>query len=399
MKNHFSKQRLTYLYLSITLIVALITGIQFYQFRHKQAIFVPGPGVSEILKMSDFYAPLKGTIGDADIYVLGTQNPAEPSILVLGGIHANEPAGQLATVLLLENIEVNFGTVYIIPETNRSAYTHSHPQEATPEYYHIETPFGFREFKYGSRATNAIDQWPIPDIYIHQSTGQQLSGTDTRNLNRSFPGKTNGTYTEKVAYAIKQFVIEKDIIITLDLHEASPEYGVNNALVSHERGISNGIASWVMLNMELYGLVDTRFAPIKLEPSPQNLRGLTHRELGDNTRTLSFLAETSNVSQGRVRGQMTEAMIIDGYDKFYERATALGILEVNHSSPVSLNERVARHVLLFQELVKAYNTQEPSFSGDNLYYKRGQFDISYNGLSFDSIYTSGIGAFLLNPEA
>jgi hypothetical protein len=390
---------LSLFYLVLSLGIAVITGIQFYQFRVSEVEFVTGEGVVDIQHLSDYFEPLEGTIGDVEVYVLGTQNPEEPSIMVLGGIHPNEPAGQLAAVLLMENLVVEHGTVYIILEGNKSAYTHSQPQEATPEYYSIETPFGERTFKYGSRATNAIDQWPVPEIYIHQSTGQQLSGVDTKNLNRSFPGKPDGNYTEQVAYAIREVIVENDIILTLDFHEASPEYAVNNALVYHEKVKNTGIAAQTILNLETFWLFeDTRFAPIKPEVSPVNLRGLSHRELGDDTRTLTFLTETSNASQGRIRGKMTTSLIVDGGDKFYERATALGILEVDHSDPVPLDERVGRHVEVFLSLIDAYNVKQGGFSGENLYYQRGTFEIDAKGLGFTRIMDQGLGAFLQDPD-
>ncbi|MFA7098374.1 MAG: hypothetical protein WC383_18055, partial [Gammaproteobacteria bacterium] len=143
---------------------------------------------------------------------------------------------------------------------------------------------------------------------------------------------------------------------------------------------------------------DTRFAPIKPEASPVNLRGLTHRELGDNTNTLAFLTEASNASQGRIRGAMTEELIVDGYDKFYERASAIGILEVDHSDPVSLNERVGRHVQTFITLINSYNLRQAGFTGDNAYYKRGVFDIEFNDIGFTNIMDNGIGQYLLDPD-
>ncbi|MFA5466450.1 MAG: hypothetical protein WC251_01245, partial [Candidatus Izemoplasmatales bacterium] len=248
-------------------------------------------------------------------------------------------------------------------------------------------------------ATNSVDQWPIPDIYIHQSTGQKLSGVDTRNLNRAFPGKSNGTFTEKVAQAIVNLINTNDIILTLDFHEAAPEYGVNNALIYHERVRDTGISALMMMSLEMFWVFeDTRFAPIKPEASPVNLRGLTHRELGDNTNTLAFLTEASNASQGRIRGAMTEELIVDGYDKFYERASAIGILEVDHSDPVSLNERVGRHVQTFITLINSYNLRQAGFTGDNAYYKRGVFDIEFNDIGFTNIMDNGIGQYLLDPD-
>ena len=52
----------------------------------------------------------------------------------------------------------------------------------------------------------------------------------------------------------------------------------------------------------------------------------------------------------------------------------------------------------FISLINAYNFKQMTFTGDNLYYKRGMFNIDYNGIGFTSIMDNGIGAFLLDPE-
>ena len=41
---------------------------------------------------------------------------------------------------------------------------------------------------------------------MHASSGQKLSGSETRNLNRAYPGRPDGTFTEKVAYAITSLI-------------------------------------------------------------------------------------------------------------------------------------------------------------------------------------------------
>ena len=42
-----------------------------------------------------------------------------------------------------------------------------------------------------------------PKIYVHASSGQRLSGSETRNINRSYPGRTDGTFTEKMSYGVR----------------------------------------------------------------------------------------------------------------------------------------------------------------------------------------------------
>lgn len=330
------------LFLVFTLVIAIVTGKQFYDFRnYKTEVYVREGIKTE--KLSKYFPKLEGTIGDSEIYIIEGEEEGG-SLLIIGGTHPNEPAGQLTSILFLENLEVKKGKVFIITEANRSAYAHSYPQEGAPFFYTIETNYGERKFKFGARATSPSDQWPFPDVYVHKSSGQKMSSHDTRNLNRAYPGDPNGTYTEQVAYAIKELIVQNDITITIDLHEASPEYLTNNAIVAHDRaiGIADPVASMVLIN----------YFNIKAELSPKNLRGLSHRELGDHTKSLVFLLETSNASQGKYRGRFTEDLIVTGEDKFYKKAEELGLL---YAAPVHINERVGRHTQSILEIINFYN--------------------------------------------
>ena len=194
---------------------------QFLSMREVEPIY-PGPGVTEIKMLSDWYPGLEGTAGDTEVYVLEGEQEGD-SMLVLGGTHPNEPSGLVAAVLLIENAQPEAGTLYVIPRTNNSAFTCTDPQEGAPMRFTIDTPNGERWFRFGSRATNPIHQWPDPEIYVHASSGQRLSGSETRNINRSYPGRTDGTFTEKMSYGVTQLIEQEGIDITVDLHEASPE--------------------------------------------------------------------------------------------------------------------------------------------------------------------------------
>lgn len=270
------------------------------------------------------------------------------------------------------------GTLYVIPRSNNSAFTHNDPQEGSPQKFTISTPHGDRWFRYGSRATNSIDQWPDPDVYIHAASGQQLSGSETRNLNRGYPGRPDGTLTEQICYGITELIKKEDIGMTIDLHEASPEYPVINAIVAHERGM--GMASQAAINLQLEGI------QISLEPSPTNLRGLTHRELGDYTDTIAILMETANPAQGRLRGKTDEDLVLTGKDKSYVKAAKLGRLFVpfdENGHP--LEERVGRHLTSINELAKAYSSQ----------YEEAPIIIE-NIPEFSEVKEQGLGKYL-NP--
>ena len=328
---------------SAAAIVYLAT--QFLSMREVEPIY-PGPGVTEIKMLSDWCPELKGTAGDTEVYILKGEQEGD-SMLVLGGTHPNEPSGLVGAILLIENAVPETGTLYVIPRTNNSAMTCTDPQEGAPMKFTIQTPGGERWFRFGSRATNPIHQWPDPEIYVHATSGQRLSGSETRNINRSYPGRTDGNFTELMAYGVAQLVRLEGIDVEIDLHEASPEYPTINAIVAHEDAML--LASQALINMQLEGM------NISLEPSPTNLHGLTHRELGDYTDTLALLFETSNPSQGRLRGRTNEELVVGGKDKFYVQAAQNGRLYVDYDEnghPLAL--RVARQVTGVAQVAVAY---------------------------------------------
>ena len=103
---------------------------------------------------------------------------------------------EVAATLFLENAVMERGILYVVTELNKSAYSHSQPQEGSPWYYELEVDGTTRTFKYGARASNPVDQWPTPDVYTH-SSGQQLSSSEVRNINRAYPGSETGTPEER----------------------------------------------------------------------------------------------------------------------------------------------------------------------------------------------------------
>lgn len=310
-----------------------------------------GPGVTAVRRLSDWFPGIRGARADTAVYVLDSGRPGG-SALILGGTHGNEPAGYIAAILMVENAAPRSGRLLVIPHANRSAMTHTDYQEASPRFIEFRGASGLRRFRYGSRATNPTDQWPDPDIYVHAASGQKLSGAETRNLNRAYPGRPDGTFTERVAWAITSLVRVEKVDIVLDLHEASPEYPVVNAIVAHERAME--VASMAVLNLELE---DIR---ISLEPSPLNLRGLSHRELGDYTQALAMLLETSNASQGRLRGATDMRLVVDGTDDKYLRAARLGRLAVPFDeNGWPLKQRVGRHTSAVMAILDAFNARNP----------------------------------------
>jgi len=336
--------------LAVSVAIMISTGMNFLAARE---VPMPekGPSVTEVKMLSDWFDGLKDTNGDTPVYVLKGENEGGAA-LVLGGTHANEPSGYMSAFTFIETAVVEAGTIYVIPYTNRSAMTHNDPGEGNLQYFTLQTKSGERTFRFGSRATNPIDQWPDPDVYVHYPSNQQLSGSETRNINRSYPGRPDGNMTEQVAYGVAELIRTEDVGITFDLHEASPEYPVIHATVAHQNAMD--IASEGCINLLLSGI------EMSLEVSPTNFHGLTHRELGDYTDTMAILMETANASQGRLRGATTIEQVLGGIDRFYVINEGLDMLYVPYDETGHpIEERCGRHLQGIFEYIAAYNNANP----------------------------------------
>lgn len=366
------------LWASVFLLVmaAIIVYLSFiFIGQRTEETLYPSKDVTEIKMLSDFYPDLKGTAVDTEVYIFRGSKPGA-SMLVLGGTHPSEPAGIVAATLIMENAKVNEGTLYVIPRVNKSGLSCTEPQDASPLGFTIETPTGDRYFRYGSRLTNPVHQWPDPDIYYHNA-GQLLTGKETRNVDRTYPGNPNGNLTEKLDYGIVQLVKTENIDMTVDLHEGPPEYPTINVIVAHQNAMD--LAGNTAFNMAFDGV------NVSVDASPVNLHGFSHRELGDLTNTMAVLAETVNPLQGRLVGKKDESMILEGKDKFYEYVSSHSdrLYTEYTSEGMPLNTRVARQVELVLQLANSYNELG---IGESIFFE--------NIPSYSDILINGMGDYL-----
>ncbi len=337
--------------LGLALAAVLLTGREFRSLSEKQTV-VRGPGVSAVTRLSDCLPALRGTAGDTDVYFLESGKPGG-TLLVLGGVHANEPAGMLSAVLLVENARLEKGRMLVIPEANASAFTHVESAEGFPVRFTMAAEDGSaRWFRFGGRLTNPVHQWPDPEVYTHYPSGQLLSDFDVRNLDRAFPGRPDGNFTERIAFAITALIRREKVDLTIDLHEARPMNPIVNCVIFHER--AREIASLGSIDLESAGV------KLRLEPSPQNLHGMSHRELGDHTDTTALLMETANPIQDRLHGRTSEQLILDGRDDFFLQAARRGLLYVTYEGKgLPLEERVGRHLASLAKLVQIFGELNP----------------------------------------
>jgi len=347
----FASNRITGILFIGLLILIIILVRPMFLAQHEIEPIVPGPGVTEITKLSNYFDGLKESPGDTAVYIFEGEKPGG-SILVMGGTHPTEPAGLMTAVLLIENVEVEVGRLIVIPHNNASGFTWTEPGLGHPDRFYIETEEGARWFRFGARGTNPIHQWPDPEIYTHYPSGQSLAPDEVRNLNRCFPGRPDGLLTEKIGYGISELIRKENIDVVVDLHEAPPEKPLINAIVAHERAAD--LAVLTALNLEM------RDIKLRLESSPVTLRGLSHRELGDHTDAMSTLLETPNAIQGMIRGRTDANLAVIGKDKQYVKAAALGRTfvpfdEAGHP----IEERVARHITTVYEMTNAFTELYP----------------------------------------
>jgi predicted deacylase len=376
MKN-IKRNIISVLLLLLTLVICFLSTLKFLSMEKKEAIF-PSQGLTSETMLSSYFPALKKTWGDTEVYCYEGQEKGG-NLLILGGTHPNEPAGFITTVLLIENIQVSKGKIIIVPRANSSGFTHSDPQEGNPQRYFLETPWGKRHFRHGSRLTNPIHQWPDPTIYINPA-GQKLSGAEGRNLNRCFPGRKNGSLTEKIASGIMELIKKEKIDLALDLHEAAPEYPVINAIVFHEN--SADLAALALMRLQVEGF------EFRFEASPQNLRGLSHREWGDHAQIMAILLESANASHGRLKGKTSPALIVEGKDKNYTKAAKLGRLFIPYGEEgVPLKLRVARHLAAVKSILASLEELHPD--------KRIKIK---NMPAYNDVRMKGIGPFLNPPN-
>ncbi len=361
--------------------LAVAAGLSFHESRGLKEPLVLGPSVTSVKKLGDYFPGVAGTINDSGVYVLEGREPGG-SILILGGTHPEEPAGRLASWIMIENSVVAKGRVFVIPTANRSGSTVTRPGGAYPPDYSIATPWGSQKFRMGDRWSNPLDQWPDPEVYIHYPTRQQLAYMDVRNLNRTFPGRPNGTLTERTTYAICELIRREKIDLVIDLHEAELQYPVISVIVAHPKGLDLAAMAQMIISSE------DGFS-IGVEASPEALRGLSHREIGDNTGAVSLLLEAPEPFLDATRGPTNRELLLTGKDDFVVRAGKHGLLfEKIDAKGWPIDARVGRHTSTIKRIIEVWTSDKPDRA----------IEIESGLPSFQEVVAKTTGSYLADPK-
>lgn len=326
----------------------------------------PGYGVTETVWLSDYFQPLKDTNLDTPVFIMDSGVPGA-TFLLMGGTHAREIATGVSALVFLENAIVKTGRVIVMPFSNRSALSVNDQSSDIPHFFQIETKSGPRFIIYGDRRTDLKDQGiPDPEKYVHDPSGMVIEdGAESRNLNRNYPGKPDGNPTQQLAYGILELIRKEDVDFNLDMHESDTPRTLTDSegnvyeggrlaymLVCHQKGLE--IGAFAVMEMEDMGI------PMKLEESSVEFRGLSHREIGDHSNSISFLSESPNPGQERI-----------GDNK-----------DVINDPDFPLKHRVGMHLELVKKLFSTYNL----FNGE-------QIEVE-NLPEYDALMVKGVGYFL-----
>ncbi len=364
-----------------TAAVALVLwgGLPLYRHRHFDVPIVKGPGVTEVLLLSEFSPGLEGTAGDTPVFVLRGKEPGGKA-LIMGNTHSNEPEGMLAALIIIENAVVEKGTLFVIPFFNRSGSRATRPGDGYPLYFDVATDWGARRFRYGNRDASPLDQWPDPDVYIHYPDRQLLSFIDVRNTNRTWPGRPDGPLMERVTYGAMELMRREGIDVAVDIHGAETMFPVTNCIVAPDSSVK--IATLASLTVKAAEGFDNH-----VEPSPAGFRGLSHREIADHSKTLPFLLEAPIPFLDQPTGPKTVQFLLDGKDPFLLSLSKKKKLFVPYDeSGWPLEKRVGQNLSVTLEILRQYTK------------KTAGRPIVPNGVPrYADVVREGVGRYLADP--
>jgi hypothetical protein len=371
-------KRILYLVVPIYVVAALASVVLLRQ-RIEEPI-VQGPGVTKVGHLSDYLDNLKGSPADAKVYFL--EGARKGGTILIFGAHPCEPAALVTHVLLIERAKVSAGRVIVIPRAQKTGFDDLDAGQGYPARFHIARKEGDpRWFRMGGRMTAEYLQWPLPTVHVNYPSGQTLSDIEALNLNRAFPGRPDGTLTERIAYAIVELVKKEKVDIVIDNHEAPPDRPLVKAVCAHDRAMN--LAAQAILLMEMdYGI------QIRLEVSPPNLRGLSHREIGDHTDALVMLNESPSPMHGPLRGRATEELLLTAKDPFELRAAKMGRVFCPYDeNGYPIDQRVGYKIAFVEKVTEAFTEMHP-------------YDkpiIITNLPTYDDIMKNGLGECLAPP--
>ncbi len=179
-----------------------------------------------------------GTDYETFVYIIKTDYK-KPTIMIVAGTHGNEKAGIKAAEYLKDNIEIEKGTLIIIPKANILA------------------------------CEKNVRCFP-PEI----------------NLNRVYPGNPQGNYVEKLAYEIFNLMKKYDIGLLVDLHESIEFYRKNpknygqTVVIDSDDDCLFELSSFLVEEMNQGIIEDSNKYQVLMDPVIGSTAYCAHHQLG-----------------------------------------------------------------------------------------------------------------------
>ncbi len=199
---------------------------------------------------------------ETEVYIYDTKKEG-PSVLLVGGVHGDEPAGALAIKELLPELTIDIGKLVVVPEANKQAL----------------------------------------ELDLRYPPGAE-------DLNRAFVEKEPESWTEKLAKEIYQLIEKHNIDFVFDLHEARDYYRINPDSVG-QTIIFNGQGEEIFLAWDIADKINPLLFPIErfiiLSPTARDsLTRRAHEELGLTT----FIIETTRKQDLDVRIKQQKMVVL-----------------------------------------------------------------------------------------
>jgi hypothetical protein len=127
---------------------------------------------------------------------------------------------------------------------------------------------------------------------------------------------------------------------------------------------------------------------IGVESSPQALRGLSHREIGDHTDAISLLLEAPEPFLDATRGRTDRDLLLTGKDEFIVRAGKRGLLfEKIDEKGWPIDVRVGRHCSAILQILETWSEDKPDRA------------VVVGGVpKYAEVIKNGTGAYLKDPK-
>jgi hypothetical protein len=124
-----------------------------------------------------------------------------------------------------------------------------------------------------------------------------------------------------------------------------------------------------------------------MEKSPAELRGLSHREIGDSTNAIPLLFESPEPFLDATRGRTDARLLLEGKDDFVVRAGKRGLLfEKIDAKGWPIDVRVGRHCSTLIQVLAVWSQDHAD-----------RAVVMTNVPKYAEIVQKGVGAFLHDP--